>query len=116
MSSCRMSLERNLTIGAVAIYAVLIFAYFAKVEVFLHSDRYCNSFSSACVSFCCQNKETCSKEFVRDNFDQSIIPGYDPNDFWSTNETYEFIPVLSGPNCLLIPEERPWQFTQVSIV
>lgn len=101
-------------IGVIAVYVIITITFIVLQKKDVHSDNFCDPFEHACVSFCCKNKETCTRKFIDENFNMSLIPASDTEYEWSLNETYIFNPILDAPSCVLKEEKEKYKFTSVS--
>jgi hypothetical protein len=99
--------KKDYVFGAIAVYVFLIMLFFILQEK--HSIDVPCTVTQPCVRFCCKNVSNCKENYIRDNFNQSLLTD------WMTeerkNETKEFLILHGKPKCSLIsiPENDPTQ-------
>lgn len=111
-SSPKMFQKKYFVLGVVIIYIILITIAFALQR---HYSPNISCYSKKpCVRFCCENKQTCSEEFIEKNFNGSLVPNYLPH---LGEEVDGFQSLLSKPDCWNLQHEgQNFEFEEVSFL
>jgi hypothetical protein len=115
--------KKDFVFGSVVIYILLIMLMLL-VEEKEHFHLPC-SYYQPCVRFCCNNQSSCKENYIRENFNSSLVPVYrydgDEKNETSEEEKVEFIIFQGHPKCLskmisANDKEEKWKFDEVKLV
>lgn len=104
--------RRDCVIAASVSYLFLLtLFFFLKDQVVFNTICYHNS---PCVRFCCDDPLTCSDKFIRNNFDESLVPKLSLGGRESAD--LDLKKLYGAPHCSLepVPDEKVWHFSEVS--
>ena len=101
-----MFAKREFVIGAASVYLLSVILFFVSTSESLSEHCY----DKVCVRFCCNDKEKCSSKFIKDNFNQSLIPAIG---VYSKVDVKIF---YGKPQCILekLSSNIQWNFDEVS--
>ena len=103
-----MFTKRDFVIGVIVIYFLAIVLFFTLN--FNSETLHEHCYTCACVRFCCNDKEKCSSKFIKDNFNQSLIPTLNSSDEVDLKIFY------GQPKCdlLKLNPDHNWKFDKVN--
>lgn len=102
--------KRDYVICSVVTYIVLILLIFFLRDI-KDFDYECNT-NRGCVRFCCNDHHSCNEEFIKNNFNTSLVPKV-----WSSDEEGSKVKIILGQlTCPLelVSTDSEWKFFHVS--